>query len=372
MQVVKLFFCLRLPEGSMFKWSQIDWRSTIFNEPSLLSWTRWHMFLVPTTIGCWGEATCCITSFRREASETSNSLAVISSLSTCFCAAARGENSWLICWGVLHSSGWNRSLPTPSFSNCICLLIWTESTFSPIRLPCSNISTRSALDLSDILDGFFTLLRAHPCTMPSFLVLDSRCDSWSMSLTAAFWRLPAAVAPVTQVAHFLRMVSYNDSDSSSFLCFPVSTCASASCCDLKVSTQPHSWQEYMSVLFELPPTMTFSFVSSPNGSITFRLVSDWGVTWRSQYFSRKPGPMSYACHMWILLSSVNWKLFSKLMLNPPFDVSLHWSSLTVTYIFASLWVREVVVYDFYTRVHTDLRKAEKKCSIFVTASIIGA
>lgn len=60
------------------------------------------------------------------------------------------------------------------------------------------------------------------------------------------------------------------------------------------------------------------------------------------------------------------------MLNPPFDVSLHWSSLTVTYIFASLWVREVVVYDFYTRVHTDLRKAEKKCSIFVTASIIGA
>ena len=111
MQVVKLFFCLRLPEGSMFKWSQIDWRSTIFNEPSFLSWTRWHMFLVPTTIGCWGEATCCITSFRREASETSNSSAVISSLFSCFCAAARRENSWLICWGVLHSSGWNRSLP---------------------------------------------------------------------------------------------------------------------------------------------------------------------------------------------------------------------------------------------------------------------
>lgn len=44
----------------------------------------------------------------------------------------------------------------------------------------------------------------------------------------------------------------------------------------------------------------------------------------------------------------------------------------VTYIFASLWVREVVAYDFYTRAHTDLRNAKKKCSIFVTASIIGA
>ena len=65
---MKLFFRSKLPEGSVSNWSEIDWSSTIFNEPNFFSWTNWHMFLAPTTIGCWGKVTCSITSFRKAAS----------------------------------------------------------------------------------------------------------------------------------------------------------------------------------------------------------------------------------------------------------------------------------------------------------------
>ena len=131
---------------------------------------------------------------------------------------------------------------------------------------------------------------------------------WLQFAGASF---PTTVTPVTRLAHFLWMVSYSDSHSSSLLCLPVSMWERERC-DLKVSTQLLSWQKYMSALvLYVSPTTPFPFVSSPNGSITFRLVSSWADIWRSQYCNSQPGPMSYPRQNWIPPSSMNWKLFSK-------------------------------------------------------------